>query len=100
MQGKCLCGAVRISTPDNVSMNACHCGMCRRWGGGGPYMSVHAGSNLTIDGADHIRVFRSSEWAERAFCNQCGTHLYYLLRSTNDHEVSIGLFQDGPRFVF
>jgi len=99
MQGKCLCGAVRITTPDAVDMNACHCGMCRRWGSG-PYMSVHAGSNVTITGADRIRTFRSSDWAERAFCGECGTHLYYRLLPTNDHELSIGIFQDGPEFVF
>jgi hypothetical protein len=100
MQGKCLCGAVQIVTPDNPAMNACHCGMCRRWGGGGPYMSVHAGSDVTITGTEKVRAFRSSEWAERAFCAECGTHLYYRLLPTNDHELSIGLFQDGPQFVF
>lgn len=97
MQGKCLCGAVTITTPDNVDMNACHCGMCRRWGSS-PYMSVHAGSNVVITGTD--RTFRSSDWAERAFCSECGTHLYYRLLPTDDHELSMGLFQDGPEFVF
>ena len=99
MNGRCLCGAVRITTPDTVDMNACHCGMCRRWGSG-PYMSVHAGSDVTITGAGKIRAFRSSDWAERAFCVDCGTHLYYRLLPTNDHELSMGLFQDGPEFVF
>lgn len=99
MHGKCLCGAVSITTPDTADMNACHCGMCRRWGSG-PYMSVHAGSNVTITGADRIRSFRSSDWAERAFCGECGTHLYYRLLPTNDHELSMGLFQDGPEFLF
>jgi hypothetical protein len=99
MQGKCLCGAVQIVAPDNVKMNACHCGMCRRWGSS-PYMSVHAGGDLTITGKEKVRAFRSSEWAERAFCIECGTHLYYRLLPTNDHEVSIGLFRNGPEFVF
>jgi hypothetical protein len=63
-------------------------------------MSVHAGNNLTITGSEHIRSFRSSEWAERAFCDVCGTHLFYRLLPTNDHELSMGLFQDGPEFVF
>jgi len=99
MHGKCLCGAVNITTPDTTDMNACHCGMCRRWGSG-PYLSVHVGSNVTISGVDWIRTFKSSDWAERAFCSQCGTHLYYRLLPTNDHELSMGLFQDGPEFVF
>jgi hypothetical protein len=99
MQGKCLCGAVGVTTPDNFAMNACHCGMCRRWGGS-PMMSVHCGANVELEGADKITVFRSSDWAERAFCSVCGTHIYYRLIPANDHVVSVGLFQDGMEFQF
>lgn len=99
MHGKCLCGAVSVTTPDNPAMNACHCGMCRRWGGG-PMMSIHCGSDTKFEGADRITVFGSSDWAERAFCSVCGTHLYYRLIQTNDHILSVGLFQDGPEFRF
>lgn len=99
MKGRCLCGAVTIATPDNPVMNACHCGMCRRWGSS-PYFSVHCGTNVAIEGREHVTAFRSSEWAERAFCRVCGTHLYYLLLAGNDHEVSVGLFQKGPEFQF
>jgi len=33
--GSCLCGAVSV-TANNAStkVGACHCGMCRKWGGG------------------------------------------------------------------
>jgi hypothetical protein len=99
MQGSCLCGAVNVTAPDNTAMNACHCGMCRRWGGA-PMMSVHSGSDVRFEGADKIKTFRSSDWAERAFCGVCGTHLYYRLIPVNDHILSVGLFQDGPEFQF
>lgn len=99
MQGRCICGAVGVTTPDNPAMNACHCGMCRRWGGG-PMMSVHCGSEVQFEGAERIAVFRSSEWAERAFCNVCGTHLYYRLLPADDYILPVGLFQDGPEFQF
>lgn len=99
MQGRCLCGAVNVATPDNLAMNACHCGMCRRWGGA-PMMSVHCGSDVKFEGADKITAFRSSDWAERAFCSVCGTHLYYRLIPANDYILSVGLFQDGPEFQF
>ncbi len=99
MQGRCLCGAVSVTTPDNTAMNACHCGMCRRWGSG-PMMSVHCGPDVQFGGTDRITVFRSSDWAERAFCSVCGTHLYYRLVPVNDHILSTGLFQDGPEFQF
>ncbi|HUG72976.1 MAG TPA: GFA family protein [Steroidobacteraceae bacterium] len=80
-------------------MNACHCNMCRRWGGA-PMMSVHCGPDVSFEGADKIETFRSSDWAERAFCSVCGTHLYYRFIPVNDHILSVGLFQDGPEFLF
>jgi hypothetical protein len=99
MKGHCLCGSIKIETPNNQNMSACHCGMCRRWGGG-PMMSIHCGSDVSVEGADKIKTFQSSAWAERAFCSQCGTHLYYRLIPTNEYILSIGLFQDGPEFQF
>ena len=49
MQGLCLCGGVRVEAELNQHLEACHCGMCRRWGGG-PFLSVHAGSDVKIHG--------------------------------------------------
>ena len=99
MHGRCLCGAVSVTTPDNTAMNACHCNMCRRWGSG-PMLSVHSGADVQLEGADRITTYRSSNWAERACCSVCGTHLYYRLIPVNDHILSAGLFQDGPQFRF
>jgi hypothetical protein len=63
-------------------------------------MSTHCGADVKFEGFDKIRTFRSSDWAERAFCSVCGTHLYYRLLPTDDHILSVGLFQDGPEFQF
>jgi len=39
-KGSCLCGAIRITAKNiNNNVGACHCGMCRKWGGG-PLMAV------------------------------------------------------------
>lgn len=97
MKGVCLCGSVSVVAPDNTRMIACHCGMCRRWGGG-PMLTVHGGPDVQITGKETITVFKSSEWAERAFCNKCGTHIYYHLIPANDYILPVGLFQDGPEF--
>lgn len=99
MQGTCLCGAITVRTPHTTSVDACHCGMCRLWGGG-PLMVVACGAHVQIDGADQLGVYRSSEWAERAFCSTCGTHIHYKLLPTGDHFVPVGLFQDGEDFTF
>jgi hypothetical protein len=99
MDGKCLCGAINIKTPDKKSVDACHCGMCRRWGGG-PALGVLCGSNVKIVGIEKVKIYRSSEWAERAFCGECGTHIFYKLLPTNEYFVPAGLFQDGVEFEF
>ena len=42
-----------------------------------------------------ISVFRSSEWAERAFCSHCGSHLWYRFLPTGNRSFSAGLFDDA-----
>ena len=83
MKGQCLCGAITLTTPDQKTVDACHCGMCRRWGGG-PALGVACGSDVQIDGGDKLITYRSSDWAERAFCGTCGTHMFYRVLATND----------------
>lgn len=94
MKGHCLCGAVKITAPDVNEIGACHCGFCRRWGGG-PLLAVHCGTEVQFEGREHIGVYSSSEWAERAFCRQCGTHLYYKLLPTGEHFVPAGVFESN-----
>ena len=62
-------------------------------------MEVNCGNEVTISGED-LRVFASSEWAERGFCGNCGTHLFYRIKSTLEHMIPVGLFDDDPRFSF
>ena len=66
-KGHCLCGSVKVNVKNlNQQTGACHCDMCRRWGGG-PLMAVDCGSEVTFEGDDQISVFDSSDWAERGF---------------------------------
>ena len=98
--GRCLCGAVRFSAGQvDHKVGACHCGMCRRWGGG-PFVGVDCGSDVTFVGEDNIATFQSSEWAQRGFCKQCGSHLFYKLMANGQYIVPVGLFQGDDQFVF
>ena len=98
--GSCLCGAVSITKNNpNTKVGACHCGMCRKWGGG-PYMEVNCGTDILFEGEDSISVYNSSEWAERGFCKNCGSHLFYRLKASQEHMVAAGLFDDQEHFVF
>ncbi len=92
LAGQCLCGAVTLHLQQwDPHAGACHCGMCRQWGGG-PFLSVAGGKTLVIEGEDRIKRYRSSDWAERAFCSECGTHLFYHGLPSGDHYIAAGLF--------
>jgi hypothetical protein len=83
-RGACLCGAVRISVKASTkSVGACHCSMCRKWGGG-PLLAVECGHDVHFEGGDRISVFNSSDWAERGFCSRCGSHLFYRASRKKD----------------
>ena len=97
-EGSCLCGSVKLKTTTmNKNMGACHCGMCRKWGG--PLLTVDCGQGVKVEG-DTVGIFDSSEWAERGFCQKCGSHLFYRLKESQQYMVSAGLFSQTKDFNF
>ena len=99
-EGHCLCGAVKIrakAAPDTVG--ACHCSMCRCWGGG-PFMQLACGTAVEFTGEENVATFSSSDWAERGFCRQCGSHLFYRLKEGGQHMVPVGLFETDDKLEF
>jgi len=98
--GNCLCGAVEFNVAIvSHHVGACHCSMCRRWGGG-PLMAIDCGTDVVFQGEANITVYDSSEWAERGFCSKCGSHLFYRLKQSGQHIMPAGLFDDQDGFVF
>ena len=93
LTGKCMCGAVSFTaTAKKPSVVVCHCEMCRRWSAG-PFMAVGCQS-VTFKGEEHIKRIRSSDWAERGFCTQCGSNLFYHLANSGGYQMAAGLFDD------
>ena len=98
--GACLCGAVHFTAKTiSTKVGACHCSMCRKWGGG-PLMAVDCGTDVTITGEQSVTVYNSSAWAERGFCNKCGSHLFYRIKENKQYMIPVGLFENGSAFVF
>lgn len=96
-KGNCLCSAVSFEAQTvSHEVGVCHCNMCRIWSGG-PYIGVDCGSTVNFTG--EITTFDSSDWAERAFCAKCGTHLYYKFKSTGQTIMPAGLFEDEENLV-
>ena len=63
-------------------------------------MAVDCGTDVAFEGEENISVYNSSEWAERGFCRQCGSHLFYRLKENKQYIMPAGLFDDTDVFVF
>lgn len=85
--GGCLCGGVRFEITTEVrETGACHCGMCRK-ASGGIFLGVQVPSDrLTFTLDDTHAVYTSSPWAERGFCDRCGSSLYYRVTAPGPHQ--------------
>lgn len=98
--GKCLCGSVELEVEcSSTEIAACHCSVCRNWAGG-PMFAIDCKDAVKISGESHVVRYDSSDWAERGFCNKCGTHLFYYLKPANQYHIPVGLLGDMNDFVF
>lgn len=98
--GHCLCGKVELSaTAVSRKAGACHCDMCKRWAGG-PLMTVDCGADVRFSGHEYIGVYDSSAWAERGFCQNCGSHLFYHLKQDGRYILPVGLLDAIDDLVF
>lgn len=90
--GQCLCGKVKMKATDvSLHAGACHCQYCQKWSGG-PLFTVDAGTEVKFDGSCFVSTFNSSDWAERGFCNNCGSHLFFRLKQNGQYFIPVGLF--------
>ena len=98
LEGRCLCGAVTLTAiPAEAEMHACHCDMCRAWTGAMSVSIKVAPGRLTETGP--VKRRQTSPWAERAWCEDCGSSLYYRVTAPGPMQgqshVSSGLFPDA-----
>lgn len=101
--GSCLCGAVTYTIKSEVhKTGACHCEMCRRWSGG-VYLAVEVAADaLEVTGSP--KTYKSSDWAERVFCDKCGTSLWYRLTAPGPmhgtYHLGFGTLEDTSGVEF
>jgi hypothetical protein len=94
--GGCLCGAVRyeIRGPLRPVVN-CHCGQCRKFHGHyGAYSNV-ASDGISITGYRHLKWYRSSSFARRGFCKECGSSLFWERIKSGTISIAAGTL-DAP----
>jgi len=94
LTGGCQCGAVRYALYAEGDVGICHCRMCQRATGG--LFSASAGVPLAQFAwtRGEPAVFRSSSVAERGYCHDCGTPLFFRYLAKDRIDVSIGSLDD------
>ena len=86
LEGSCECGAVKLRTSSKLEawgLFVCHCSMCpdhsytdSRVGSGVGWLAVPRDEDLYYDSSRHdVDTRRTSEFARRAYCKQCGSKL-------------------------
>lgn len=94
--GRCLCGIVRYAVRGALSpVIACHCTLCRRQTGHFLASTNVALADLVLQGEDHVRWYASSDLAERGFCGECGSVLFWRRRRSDRIAIAMGGF-DKP----
>lgn len=96
MKARCLCGATRFEVQlRNNEVASCHCSMCRRQTSG-PLMSIDI-EDLNFIDQQHLSVFNSSEWAERGFCNACGTFIFWRTKDHSFANINVFTLEELPK---
>lgn len=97
--GSCLCGAVKFTVAGPLrSIIACHCHQCRKQTGN--YMSATGTKDiyLTLTETRGLKWYRSSDVAQRAFCSECGSTLFWKGDGRDYTAIAAGAI-DGPTGV-
>ena len=90
-KGSCECGAVMFELSGNLRPPiACHCTQCRKTSGHYWTATQVATEDLKITKDDGLKWFRSSDWAQRGFCQECGSSLFWKMDGEGRTSVGAG----------
>jgi hypothetical protein len=96
--GRCLCGEVTYEVRGPLrDIVLCHCIECRRWSGNAGAFAAARNEHLTVHG-DTLRWIQSPEssrHAQRAFCNACGSSMFWRAADAERTGIAAGTL-DAP----
>jgi hypothetical protein len=98
LAGKCFCGAVGYSVPDEFLCAAnCHCSNCRRTTGSAfkPFAGIERRKLVLTRGQDHLMTLGNVK-AHDAHCRLCGSLLYSVVRAGAFVHIAMGTLLDDP----
>lgn len=98
-KGSCLCGQITFEVSCELPPpSACHCRECRKHTGHYEVSADVPRAAVTVNGADKVVWYQSSNKVRRGFCAVCGSSLFWDLLDQERHDwtaISLGAF-DTP----
>ena len=80
VKGSCLCGAVKfgLELPSKWCAH-CHCTLCRKSHGAGyvTWVGFEESRFTLLEGQQELTWYASTPGAQRGFCNNCGSSLFF-----------------------
>lgn len=90
-RGSCLCGGVAYEVDGPLrDVVGCHCQQCRKTTG--HFMAATAAKldDFQVTRDEGLTWYRSSDKAERGFCNTCGSTLFWHADGTDYVAIAAG----------
>ena len=99
--GQCQCGAVKFETTGKLRpVVACHCRECRRLTGNFMAATATLLKDFKLLNNQSLKWFRSSNKAQRGFCNQCGANLFWQHDDYPTISITAGCMDDDSYLEF
>lgn len=95
-RGSCLCGACAYEVHGPLrNVIACHCSQCRKQTG--HYLAATNAklADFRLLRQEPLRWYRASDRAQRGFCSQCGSTLFWQADGQDTISIAAGSL-DGP----
>lgn len=99
IRGRCLCGAVEYTVPDDLHYAGyCHCSDCRRFSGSAfsAYGGLPKAGFRVLKGQDDIAHYQKSEDTVLGFCRICGSSLYADKPNRGMIHIRLGTLDQTP----
>lgn len=91
VSGSCLCGGVCYEVDQfERGVIACHCSQCRKTSGHFVAATKATHENLRMISDKTLKWYRSSEIAERGFCSECGSNLFWRMIGADATSIMAG----------
>ncbi len=95
VSGGCLCGAVQYEVTGPMrDIIMCHCVMCQKSSGHHFAATAAANSDLQVFEEGALKWFKSSDHAERGFCSECGSSLFWKMLGLDRTSILVGTLDE------